>query len=174
MTSPEFINVSYIKTTPERLWQALTDPAFTKLYWGATFDTDWDAGSPMTWHQFGVAIAIPEQLVLESEPCTRLSYAWHDFTPELAEAVGFPDDFQARVATEPRSKVTFEIEPLDDEQVKLTVVHDGLDPDALMRLMISQGWPRVLSNLKTLLETGEPLPHSSVVRKPVKAQAAAS
>ena len=54
--------------------------------------------------------------------------------------------------------MTFEIEPLDDEQVKLTVVHDDLEPDGLLADMIGGGWPRVLSNLKTLLETGEPLP----------------
>src|SRR5213080_1766144 len=81
---PSFVYTTYIKTTPERLWQALTDPAFTQRYWGITFDSDWETGSPMTWHQRGVTLADAEQVVLESQPNRRLSYAWHTFTPELA------------------------------------------------------------------------------------------
>src|SRR5437763_3781223 len=84
---PSFVYTTYIKTTPERLWQALTDPAFTQRYWGITFDSDWETGSPMTWHQRGVTIADAEQVVLESQPNRRLSYAWHTFTPDLAEAL---------------------------------------------------------------------------------------
>src|SRR3989442_740916 len=54
---PSFVYTTYIKTTPERLWQALTEPAFTERYWGLTFDTDWQAGSPMRWGQRGITIA---------------------------------------------------------------------------------------------------------------------
>ena len=68
--------------TPERLWQALTDPAFTERYWGVAFDTDWQPGSEMTWSQPGLTIADPEQVVIESEPYRRLAYTWHTFTPE--------------------------------------------------------------------------------------------
>jgi uncharacterized protein YndB with AHSA1/START domain/DNA-binding transcriptional ArsR family regulator len=157
MDKPSFVYTTYINTTPERLWQALTDPAFTQRYWGITFDTDWKAGSTMTWHQRGVAIVDPEQVVLESEPYTRLSYTWHSFTPEFAEALGLKDDVFERVSTEPRSKVTFEIEELGD-RVKLTVLHDTADPESLVTKMVSSGWPRVLSDLKTLLETGDTLP----------------
>jgi len=156
---PSFVYTTYIETTPERLWQALTDPAFTKRYWNATFDTDWQAGSTMTWHQFGLTIADPEQVILESEPYRRLSYSWHAWTRELADALDVSDEARERVASEPRSKVTFEIEPLG-ELVKLTVVHDGFEPESLVAPMVSQGWPRVLSNLKTLLETGDTLPES--------------
>jgi DNA-binding transcriptional ArsR family regulator/uncharacterized protein YndB with AHSA1/START domain len=155
---PSFVYTTYIKTTPEQLWQALTEPAFTERYWNITFDTDWKPGSRMTWHQRGVTIADAEQLVVESDPYRRLSYTWHTFTPELAAALDIQDDRRERLAAEHRSKVTFDIEPLDDEQVKLTVVHDDLEPGGLLVGMISNGWPRVLANLKTLLETGEPLP----------------
>jgi DNA-binding transcriptional ArsR family regulator/uncharacterized protein YndB with AHSA1/START domain len=155
---PSFVYTTYIKTTPEQLWKALTEPAFTERYWNITFDTDWKPGSRMTWHQRGVTIADAEQLVVESDPYYRLSYTWHTFTPELAAALDIHDDRRDRLAAERRSKVTFDIEPLDDEQVKLTVVHDDLEPDGLLAGMISNGWPRVLANLKTLLETGEPLP----------------
>src|SRR4051795_4765518 len=155
---PSFVYTTYIKTTPEKLWQALTEPAFTNAYWGIAFDTDWTAGSPMTWHQRGVTIADPEQRVVESEPYRRLSYTWHTFTPELSDALDFTDEARERLGAEPRSKVTFEIDPLGEHQVKLTVIHDDLAPDGLTRSLISGGWPRVLANLKTLLETGETLP----------------
>jgi DNA-binding transcriptional ArsR family regulator len=71
---PSFVYTTYIRTTPDRLWQALTEPAFTEAYWGITFDTDWTAGSPMTWRQRGVTIADAEQRVVECDPYRRLSY----------------------------------------------------------------------------------------------------
>jgi DNA-binding transcriptional ArsR family regulator/uncharacterized protein YndB with AHSA1/START domain len=163
---PSFVYVNYIKTTPERLWQALTEPAFTERYWGMAFHTDWKTGSRYVLHQFGLSIVDDDQMVLEADPYRRLSYTWHAITPEWADALDLTDDARERLAAEPRSTVTFEIEPLDDDQVKLTVVHDGLAPDGLMGSLISNGWPRVLSNLKTLLETGETLPHTSVRRTP--------
>ena len=152
-----FVYATYIETTPERLWQALTEPAFTKRYWAITFDSLWKPGSTMTWHTRGVTIDHPEQVVVESEPYRRLSYTWHSFTCEWAESLDLTDDALARLADEPRSKVTFEIEPLGD-QVKLTVIHDDLEPGGMTGSLISEGWPRVVANLKTLLETGDTLP----------------
>jgi uncharacterized protein YndB with AHSA1/START domain len=157
MGSTEFVYTTYINTTPERLWQALTDPAFTRRYWGTTFESDWRVGSTMTWKQNGVAIADPAQVVLESEPYRRLAYSWHTFTPEFAESVGLSDEVLAKIASERRSKVTFEIEPLG-AMVKLTVVHDGFEPGSTVVEMVGEGWPRLLSDLKSLLETGEALP----------------
>src|SRR4051812_20054308 len=78
---PSFVYTTYIRTTPERRWQALTDPAFTERYWGATFGTDWKAGSSMSWrHSGGLETADAEQVVLAAEPFRRLSYTWHTFT----------------------------------------------------------------------------------------------
>jgi uncharacterized protein YndB with AHSA1/START domain/DNA-binding transcriptional ArsR family regulator len=154
MTSTEFAYTTYIKTTPERLWEALTDPAFTRRYWGVALESDWRTGSTMTWEQNGVTIADPEQVVLEAEPYRRLAYTFHTFTPEFAESVGLDHDFLAKASSERRSKVTFDIEP-HGEQVKLTLVHDDFDPESAVLPLISQGWPELLSNLKTLLETGE-------------------
>ncbi len=111
----------------------------------------------MTWDNHGVLITDPEQVVLISEPFRRLSYTWHTFTAELAERFGWDDDLLARIAGEPRSKVTFEIEPTA-EGVRLTVTHDGFGPDSTVLEMTKHGWPNVISSLKTLLETGEPLP----------------
>jgi DNA-binding transcriptional ArsR family regulator/uncharacterized protein YndB with AHSA1/START domain len=154
MEKPSFVYTTYITTTPERLWQALTDPVFTARYWNTTFETDWSTGSTMVWHNHGVTIADPDQVVLESDPFRRLSYTWHSFTPELAERFDWSDELGTTLATEPRSRVTFEIEPVD-EQVKLTVIHVGFEPGSRILELISGGWPRVLSDLKTLLETGE-------------------
>jgi uncharacterized protein YndB with AHSA1/START domain/DNA-binding transcriptional ArsR family regulator len=168
MDTPTFVYTTYIRTTPEQLWQALTEPAFTERYWNITFDSDWSTGSPMAWHQRGVTTTDAEQVVIESDPYTRLAYTWHSFTPEWAAAMDVSEERRERLAAERRSKVTFDIEPLDDDQVKLTVVHDDLEPGGLLAGMIGGGWPRVLSNLKTLLETGEPLPDSTAhVRKAV-------
>jgi uncharacterized protein YndB with AHSA1/START domain/DNA-binding transcriptional ArsR family regulator len=157
MTKPSFVYTTYIQTTPERLWQALTEPAFTERYWSITFDSDWKPGSLMTWHTRGLEIADPQQVVVESEPYRRLAYTWHTLTREWAESLDFTDDARDRLVAESRSKVTFEIEPLG-EQVKLTVIHDDLEPGGITGSLISQGWPRVLANLKTLLETGDTLP----------------
>jgi uncharacterized protein YndB with AHSA1/START domain/DNA-binding transcriptional ArsR family regulator len=154
MTEGTFVYTTYIQTTPERLWQALTTPAFTQRYWGLTFDTDWAPGSPMTWHNQGVTIADPEQVVLESDPYRRLSYTWQTLTPEFAAAADFGQEYFARARAEPRSKVTFEIEQTD-VGVKLTVLHEGLEPGGAVLESISGGWPVVLSGLKTLLEKEE-------------------
>jgi uncharacterized protein YndB with AHSA1/START domain/DNA-binding transcriptional ArsR family regulator len=157
MENPSFVYTTYIRTTPERLWRALTDPAFTERYWGATLESDWQRGSQMSWHQFGVTINDPAQVVLESEPYRRLAYSWHTFTPELSDALDLSDEVREQIAAEPRSKVTFDIEPLGDV-VKLTVVHDGFEPGSVVVTMVSEGWPQLLASLKTLLETDEPLP----------------
>ncbi|MFZ2112916.1 MAG: SRPBCC domain-containing protein [Solirubrobacteraceae bacterium] len=156
MQKPEFVYTTYIKTTPEQLWQALTDPTFTQRYWGASFSSDWKAGSSMTWEYGGVTIADPAQVVLESEPYRRLAYTWQTVTPEFAKVVGFSDEYLAKLAAEHRSKVSFDIEPIG-QGVKLTVVHDDFDSGSAMLESISNGWPLILASLKTLLETGESL-----------------
>src|ERR1700722_13012838 len=71
---PSFVYATYIQTTPERLWQALTDPAFTERYWAITFESDGTPGASMTWRTRGLTIADPKQVVVKSEPYRRLSY----------------------------------------------------------------------------------------------------
>jgi uncharacterized protein YndB with AHSA1/START domain len=154
---PTFVYTTYIQTSPERLWQALTEPAFTERYWSTRFESDWQTDSTMTWHARGVTIADSQQVVLESDPPRRLSYTWQTASAEWADALRLSDDVRDRLAAERRSKVTFEIEPLGD-QVRLTVTHDDLEPGGTWASLVSQGWPRVLANLKTLLETGDTLP----------------
>jgi uncharacterized protein YndB with AHSA1/START domain/DNA-binding transcriptional ArsR family regulator len=163
----DFVYTTYINTTPERLWQALTEPAFTRRYWGVALESDWKVGSTVTWQVSGATIEDSEQVVLESKPGRRLAYTWHSFTPEFAKACGLDVEDVARAAEEPRSKVTFEIEP-HGRTVKLTVVHGGFEPGSEVRESISQGWPELLSNLKTLLETGETLPEMDEAAKSAK------
>ena len=157
MEQPKFVYTTYIRTTPERLWQALTEPSFTRRWWQATFDTDWEVGSSMTWDNHGVIIADPEQVVLEFDPYRRLAYRWHSFTPELNDRLQFGDELFAKLSSERRSRVAFEID-LVGEMVRLTVVHDDFEPGSTAATMVRNGWPVFLSSLKTLLETGEPLP----------------
>jgi uncharacterized protein YndB with AHSA1/START domain len=155
MTS--FAYTTYIQTTPKKLWRALTEPAKTKRWWNVAYQCDWKAGSTYAIKQSGVTIADPEQVVLESDPQKRLSYTWHTFTPEWAKVHGFSDEFLAKVTGEPRSKVTFTIEPLG-KVVRLTVTHDGFKAGSAVLKSVKDGWPPLLSSLKTMLETGEQLP----------------
>ncbi|MGW7516165.1 ArsR/SmtB family transcription factor [Streptomyces sp. NPDC054796] len=159
MSKPEFVYVTVIRTTPERLWQALTDPAFIRQYYEGTGpESDWKVGSPVKWkmspdgesHDWG-------QVVLESEPYRKLAYTWHNYQPEMAEMFGWSEEKLAELRKEQISKVSFEIEPLG-ESVRLTVIHDDFEPGSEMLEGVSEGWPEILSSLKTLLETGEPLP----------------
>lgn len=152
MGDNDFVYTTYIKTTPERLWQALTDPKFTEQYWGVQFETDWKAGSELVWHQGDVTMAGPGQVVLEHDPYTRLSYAWHHMSPEFAKAVNMDDDVYRRASAESLSTATFELVPAGD-QVKLTVIHSGFEPGSAIREMVSEGWVALLSDLKSFVES---------------------
>ncbi|SBT66557.1 transcriptional regulator, ArsR family [Micromonospora sediminicola] len=165
MESPTFVYTTYVRTTPERLWQALTEPAFTRRYWGGvTLVSDWRAGSPLLWQD------TPDdeprdlgQRVLVAEPYRRLAYTWHGFQPEHAAHFGWSDEELAARLGERRSTVTFDLVP-QGGTVRLTVIHDDFSPDSEMYRAISGqldgsgGWPELLASLKSLLETGEPLP----------------
>jgi uncharacterized protein YndB with AHSA1/START domain/DNA-binding transcriptional ArsR family regulator len=157
MDRPSFVYRTYVRTTPEQLWRAITDPEFTRRYWGLELRSDWQPGSTITWAFRGATVVDPEQVVLEAVPYRRLSYTWHTMTDELGAALGLSDEVRARIAAEPRSTVTFELEE-QGPVVKLTVVHDGFAPASTVAQMVSEGWPGILSDLKTMLETGETLP----------------
>lgn len=154
----EFVYATYIATTPEQLWRALTDPAFIRRYFdGGGPESDWEVGSAVRWsmsaddgpHDW-------DQKVLESDPPRRLSYTWHNYQPEMAAVLGWSDERLPELQKERRSKVTFEIEPAGSA-VKLTVIHDGFEPESEMLQGITEGWPMILSNLKSLLETDRTL-----------------
>ncbi|WP_163690406.1 ArsR/SmtB family transcription factor [Mycolicibacterium gadium] len=150
--SPAFVYTTYIRTTPERLWQAITDPAFSNRYMGHALVSDFKKGSSYVWSDCtGLEIEDSEQVILESEPYRRLAFTFHTFVPELT-TLGLAEDVVKKAASERRSKVSFDIEPADDGQVKLTVIHDDFPPESAVRELISGGWPWKLANLKSALE----------------------
>ncbi len=168
MDETAFVYTTYINTTPEKLWQGLTDPAFTERYWrhpvsgGVSYVTDWAKGSTydLAYQETGFVISDPEQIVLESDPYRRLAYTWHTFSPEWAAKHGIDESQRAVWAAEPRSKVAFDIEEASPGVVKLTVVHDGFESGSTVLQAVSNGWPAVIASLKTLMETGSALPQS--------------
>jgi uncharacterized protein YndB with AHSA1/START domain len=136
-----FIYVTFIRTTPERLWSALTSPEFTRKYWYGTHqESDWVAGSP--WRLvFADGRVADTGEVVEIDPPRRLVLKWrNEFRPEL-NAEGY-------------SRCTLALEPVDGA-VKLTVTHTMDRAESKLIEAVSGGWPQVLSNLKSLLETGE-------------------
>lgn len=149
--SPEFVYTTYIKTTPERLWQAITDPAFSERYMGHGIVSTWEKGAQYVWADGDLKITDPEQVILESDPYRRLAFTFHTFVSELTQ-LGIDAETVEKAAAERRSKVTFEIEPVQDGQVKLTVTHDDFPPESTVRQLISGGWPWKLSALKSGLE----------------------
>lgn len=161
MDKPEFVYTTFINTTPEKLWQALTEPEFTREYWGGlALVSDWKVGSPVNLqYEPGKQPEDQGQVVLEADPYRRLSYSWHRVQPMHAELLGWSQEEYAEYSKEGRSKVTFVIEPTD-RQVKLTVIHDDFEPGSMMykaisgQLEKSGGWPELLSDLKSFLETG--------------------
>ncbi len=160
-----FSYTTYILATPEEVWQGLTDPALMKRYWrhqragDKTFRSDWNKGSTydMVHEEVGLVVSDPEQIILESDPYRRLAYTWHTFTPAWVAAVGMDKATADTWRAEPRSKVAFEIEDVERGVARLTVTHDGFEPGSSVLEGISEGWPAVLSSLKTLLETGSTL-----------------
>jgi uncharacterized protein YndB with AHSA1/START domain len=161
-----FLYTTYMAATPEQVWQGLTDPTLTKRYWRhiragpKTFRSDWKKGS--TWDlehpRVGLVVRDADQVILESDPYRRLAYTWHTFTPEWAVEVGMDEATASTWRAEPRSKVAYDIEDTGNGVAKLTVVHDGFASGSVVMKAIAEGWPAVLSSLKTLLETGSPLP----------------
>jgi uncharacterized protein YndB with AHSA1/START domain len=131
----------YIKTTPERLWEAITDPEMRAKYsFGVTVESDWTPGSRYeSSHPSGVDIAAGENL--EVDPPRRLVQSFNALWGEHVQSEG-------------TSRVTWEIEPVEDS-CRLTVTHDQLREGASDELY--GGWPMILSGLKTLLETGQTL-----------------
>lgn len=151
----EFVYTTYIHTTPERLWQAITNPTYSGSYLDHAIESDWQKGSGYTWVEGGLRIDDPEQVIVESDPYQRLAFAFHAFPPELLQnAPDLSEETIAAAAAERRSRVSFDIEPIED-QVKLTVTHDGFDPGSVVRELIAQSWPVKLSSLKSGLEQAD-------------------
>jgi uncharacterized protein YndB with AHSA1/START domain len=144
MDKPQFVYVTYISSSPEKVWNALLDGGMTAKYWQHENVSDWKPGSRWQHRAFDKDRTLRlVGKVVESSPPRRLVITWAEPADEADE--------------KKHSRVTFEIEPVRDV-VRLTVTHDHFEPGSKMFDSISQGWPKVLSSLKSLLETGDPLP----------------
>jgi len=143
MKKDQFIYVTYIRTTPEKLWKALIEPEFTRQFWcNTTQESEWKPGA--SWK-----ILMPDGRVADSgevveiEPNRRLVLKWrNEFRPEL-KAEGY-------------SRMTYELEK-EGNSVKLTVIHEIEKEGSKFIEAVSSGWPHILASLKSLLETGESL-----------------
>jgi uncharacterized protein YndB with AHSA1/START domain len=142
MSKPVFVYVSYIASTPDKVFKALTSTEATGKFWfGNAATSDWRPGSPVTFHREGKLILKGE--VLEYDPPRRLSYTFKPMHDELYSG-------------EQPSRVVFELEQQRD-QVKLTVTHDDFAADSKVFASISNGWPLVVSSLKSYLEANRVL-----------------
>jgi len=153
---PSYRYVIYIESTPERVWEALTDADLTASYWGHSNVSDWRPGSRWAHRRLdGSGVDDVVGTVVEAVPPRRLVTTWDDPPADPAAPDGEPAE--QREPGEPgESTVTFEIEPFEGI-VRLTVVHEHLRDDTALD-EVGVGWPAVLSNLKSLLETGHVLP----------------
>ena len=138
MNEKKFVYVTYIETTPEKLWEALTNTQFMKKYWfGSNFETDWKIGSTIKETQQDGSPGFQGEIV-QFEPPQLLSYTFY-------------------TESEMKTQVTFDIKPQGATAVKLTTTHEGYEIGSKDYQSISEGWAAVLSSLKTFLEKGEPL-----------------
>ncbi len=133
---PDFVYTTYIKSTPDKVWKALMLPEFTKQYWDMKNISDWKKGSEWN-HVDDEGKVMMTGKILESDPPKRIVFTWYN--PNNKDDV---------------SEVTYEIAAAED-MVRLDVIHTGFKAGSEMLKGIADGWPRVLSNLKTYLESGE-------------------
>ena len=142
MRKPEFIYVTYIETTPQKLWEALTDGDFTERYWfGVRLRSDWKVGSSFEMVRTNGTVSDAGKVV-EYDPPRRLAYTF----------VNLSDEYKGELP----ALATFVIEP-HGKLVKLTLTHEGFDPGSVLVDSISKGWPAIMSSLKSMLESGTAL-----------------
>ena len=147
MTGSRFVYVTYIRTTPEKLWAALTQPEFTRAYWAETWqESDWTSGSP--WRAM-----IPDGRVADSGSIVEA-----DHPRKLV--IRWQNEFQPDLKAEGPALVTYLLEPAGSA-VKLTLIEEIGIPNSKLIDAMSQGWPHLLASLKSLLETGTPLVEST-------------
>lgn len=143
MSKPAMIHVTYIETTPEKLWEALTSGAFTQLYWfGRRIESDWTLGASVRFYDSADdSLTDSGEVLVYDEPKT-LAYT-------------FKNEFLEARADQTPGRVTFTIEPAGKNVVKLQVVHDEIAEDTVEGWR--NGWAPILANLKTYLETSRTL-----------------
>ena len=143
LSTPRHVYEVYIRTTPEKLWEAITNPEFTRRYfYGTSVQSDWKPGSPIRYHEADGKQTLDGR-ILEVSPPTRLVHT-------------FVMVHETETRKDRPSRVTWEIQKLG-ETCKLTLVHDDFDGETATFKAVASGWNPILSGIKTLLETGQPL-----------------
>jgi uncharacterized protein YndB with AHSA1/START domain/DNA-binding transcriptional ArsR family regulator len=144
-SKPRLVYQIIIQATQQRVWEAITTPEFTsRYYYGSTLKTDLTVGSPFTYHMADGSPIVEGEVVV-SEPPNRLVHTYHSLWPPMNE--------------DAPTKVTWELESMPGGVTKVTVVHEEFQGEtATYQGLQSGGWTWILSNLKTFLETGEPMP----------------
>ncbi|MDN0081736.1 SRPBCC family protein [Crenobacter sp. SG2305] len=138
-----FVYVSYIAATPQALWQALIDGETTRRYWHRV-ESSWQIGAPLTlWEEDGRVDQTGTVLVCD--PPRKLAYTCQQVS------------FEAGRFEKP-SRVSLLLEPVEDGIMRLTLTHDDFEPGSVVYAGITRSWPAILCGLKSLLETGSPLP----------------
>ena len=146
---PQHVFEVYIRATPEQVWDAITKPEFTaKYFFGSRVDTTGKTGSAIRHYAPDGKTLWGDDMILESNPPRRLVHRWRSL-------------YDAELAVEPPSRVTWEIDPQPGGVTKLTVIHDQLEDSPKTAASVSGGWMFVISGLKTLLETGQPMDERS-------------
>ena len=151
---PSFVHVSYIASTIDKVFAALTDGKFTQEYWGGEIvESDWKKGSPVQFARRGTGVGSVKGVVLECDPPSLLSYSWTSLKPGMGG---------------PATKVTFLLKQVTPNNVCLRVIHEEHEPGSDVHDNFREGWPAVLSSLKSYLETGEPLEATRMWEKAAK------
>lgn len=142
---PRIVNQIIVNAPQQRVWEAITTPEFTaRYYYGCTLQTDLTPGSPFIYRMQDGSPIVEGEVIL-SDPPHRLAHTYHSLWPPMNE--------------DAPTKVTWELEPLSGGVTRVTVVHEDFEGEtATYQGLQSGGWAWILSNMKTLLETGEPMP----------------
>ncbi|MDB5360421.1 MAG: ArsR family transcriptional regulator [Rhodospirillales bacterium] len=145
MTRPDFVYTVYIAASIERVWAALTDGAISREYWGGRqVESDWRVGSPVLFRIDADTYDVVRAKVLAIDPPRHLAMGWtYDLEP-----------------VPPASRVTYTLEQASPENVKLTVIHEVWEVGSEVDEGLKNGWPAILSSLKSYLETGKPLDYT--------------
>jgi uncharacterized protein YndB with AHSA1/START domain len=145
VNDPDYVYVVYIRTSPQKVWDALTDGRSTAAFWyGRTNESGWQKGDRVTFRRPDGDIDFSGE-VFEADPPRRLSH-------------GFLHPAPGPMHDEGDSRVTYDIVEVEPGVVRLTVTHSGFPAGSIIRPGVERGWPVILSGLKTLLETGRALP----------------
>jgi uncharacterized protein YndB with AHSA1/START domain len=143
--APSHVFQIFIRATPEQIWEGITRPEYTSRYfYGSRVETTGETGAPIRHYGPDGATLWGDNSIIEADRPRRLVHTWRAL-------------YDQELAAEPASRITWELEPQPGGVTKVTVVHDRLEESPKTSAHVSGGWMFIISGLKTLLETGEPL-----------------